>query len=74
MAGLEVSWANIIFDNIIKEYTSFLPYGAFMSHVFRNFKLDLASETSVVKVFEPFDRAVLHRMKLLDFPQPPPQP
>jgi len=41
--------------------------------VFQKFKIDLASETSVVKVFEPFDRVVLHCMKLRDFPQPPPQ-
>ena len=74
MVGLEVNWAKIIFDNLVKEHTSFLPYGAFLSHVFQKFKIDFASETSVVKVFEPFDRAVLHRMKLLDFPQPPPQP
>ena len=42
--------------------------------MFRKFHIDLSSETSVVKVFEPFDRDVLHRMKLHDFPQPPPQP
>ena len=42
--------------------------------MFRKFKIDLAFETSVVKVFEPFDHAVLHRMKFHDFPQPPPQP
>ena len=74
MAGLEVNWAKIMFDNIVKEHTSILPYGAFLSHVFRKFKLDLAFETSVVKVLEPFDRAVLHRMKVLDLPQRPPLP
>ena len=74
MAGLEVNWAKIIFYTLIKDHTSFLPYGAFLSHVFQKFHIDLASETSVVKVFEPFDRVVLHRMKLLDFSHPPPQP
>ena len=74
MAGLEVNWAKIIFDTLVKDHTSFIPYGAFLSHVFRKFHIDLASETSVVKVFEPFDRVVLHRMKLHDFSQPPPQP
>ena len=74
MAGLDVNWAKIIFDTIVKDHTSFLPYGAFLSHVFRKFHIDLDSETSVIKVFEPFDRAVLHRMKLHDFPHPPPQP
>jgi len=34
MAGLEVNWEKIMFDDIIKEHTSFLPYGAFLSHVF----------------------------------------
>ena len=42
--------------------------------MFRKFHIDLASETSVIKVFEPFDRVVLHRMKLHDFPHPLPQP
>ena len=42
--------------------------------MFRKFHIDLSSETSVVKVFELFDRVVLHRMKLHDFPHPPPQP
>ena len=38
MAGLEVNWAKIIFDNLVKEHTSFLPYGAFLSRVFQKFK------------------------------------
>ena len=72
MARLEVNWAKKIFDNLVKDHTSFLPYGAFLSHVFQKFHIDLTSETSVVKVFELFDRAVLHRMKLHDFLHPPP--
>ena len=74
MAGLEVNWAKIIFDNLVKKHTFFLPYGAFLSHVFQKLKIDFAFETSVVKVFESFDHAILHRMKLHDFSQPPPQP
>ena len=35
MAGLEVNWAKVIFDNLVKDHTSFLPYGAFLSHVFQ---------------------------------------
>ena len=42
--------------------------------MFQKFYIDLAFETSVIKVFEPFDRVVLHRMKLIDFLQLPPQP
>ena len=42
--------------------------------MFQKFHRDLTSETSVVKVFEPFNRVVLHHIKLHDFPYPPPQP
>jgi len=74
MDGLEVNWTKIMFDTIVKEHTSFLPYGAFLTPVFQKFKLDLASEISVVKVFEPFDHSVLHGIKLLDIPPPYPSP
>ena len=29
MAGRKVNWAKIIFDNLVKDHTSFLSYGAF---------------------------------------------
>ena len=74
MAGLEVNWAKIIFDTLVKDHTSFLSYGAFLSHVFRKFHIDLTSEMSVVKIFEHFDHVVLHHMKLYVFSHPPPQP
>ena len=35
------------------------------------FKVDLASETNVVKIFELFDRSVLLRMKLINLPTQP---
>ena len=69
MSGLEVNWSKIIFDNIIKEHTSFLPYGALLSYVFRKFKIVLASETNAVKVSKSFDRVILYYMKLDDFSQ-----
>jgi len=68
MARLKVNWVKIMFDTIMKEHTLFLPYSAFLTHVFRKFKLDLASEINVTKVFELFDRSNLHQMKLLDIP------
>ena len=68
MAKLEVNWARVIFDTLVKEPSTFLPYGAFLTHIFRKFKIDLALETNVVKVFELFDRSVLLRMKLLKTP------
>ena len=72
MAGLEVNWAKIIFDAMVKYHSSFLPFGAFLTPIFRKFHVDLASETSVVKIFELFDRAAIHRMKLTDIPPPEP--
>ena len=81
MAGHDVNWAKIIFDTMVKPHSSFLPYGAFLTPIFRKFHIDLTSETTVVKIFELFDRAAINRMKLPDFPsdeqpsspqQPPP--
>ena len=72
MAKLEVNWAHIMFAILVKEPSTFLPYGAFLTHIFHKFKIDLAFESNVVKVFGPFDRFVLLRMKLLE--TPPPQP
>ena len=72
MAGVEDNWAKILFDTMVKEHSTFLPYDAFLTHVFCKFKIDLASETNVVKLFELFGRSVLLRMEL--FGTPPPQP
>ena len=72
MAGLEVNWAKIIFDTMVKFHSSFLPFGAFLTPIFRKYHVDLASETSV-KIFELFDSAAIHRMKLTDIPPTPPQ-
>ena len=68
MAKLEVNWAQIIFDTLVKEHSSSLPYRPYLTFIFKKFKLDLASETNVVKVFKPFDRSILLRMKLIDTP------
>ena len=78
MARLDVNWAQIIFDNLMKEHTTFLPYGAYLTHIFKIFKVDLVSKTNVIKTFELFDHFVLLRMKLFDTPsqpstQPPPR-
>ena len=72
MANLEVNWARVMFDTLVREPSTFLPYDAILIHIFRKFKIDLASKNNVVNVFEPFDRSVLLRMKLLKMP--PPQP
>ena len=75
MGRLDVNWAQIIFDNFVKEHTAFFPYRAYLTHIFKKFKIDLASESNVIKFFEIFDHSVLLRMKLLNDPptQPPPR-
>ena len=55
MARLEVNWAKITSDIIVKVHFTFLPYGAFLANMFQKFKIDLASKSNVVKLFEPFD-------------------
>ena len=73
MAGHDVNWAKIIFDTMVKFHSSFLPFGAFLTPIFRKYNIDLASENTVVKIFELFDRAAINRMKLPDFPSAEPQ-
>ena len=72
MVRLEVNWAKIMFNTIVKGHSTFLPHVAFLTHVFQKFKIDLAFETNVVKLFESFHRSVLLRMKLLETPPPRP--
>ena len=72
MARQEVNQAKIMFYTIMKEHSIFFPYGAFFTHVFQKFKMDLASEANVVKLFGSFDQSVLFRMKLLENPSPRP--
>ena len=38
MTGLEVNWVKIIFDNLVKEHTSFLHIEPFFLTFFRNLK------------------------------------
>ena len=65
----------LFFDNFVKEHTTFLPYWAYLTYIFNKFKVDLASESNIIKSFEIFDHSVLLRMKLLKDPatQPPPR-
>jgi len=70
MSKLEVNWAQVTFSNFTKHHSSFLPYGVFLSHIFKKFKVNLSSETNV-RSFEFFDHSILLRMKLLNFQTPP---
>jgi len=38
MASLDVNWAKIVFDTMVKSHTSFLRYEAFLTHVCRRQK------------------------------------
>ena len=42
MAKIEFNWAKIFFDTLAREHISLL-YGAYLTHIFKKFKLDLAS-------------------------------
>jgi len=72
MGGLEVNSARIIYNNLTKHQTSILPYGAFLTRIYKKFQVDLSSETNVVGAFELFYHIVLFRMKFLSFQPPPP--
>ena len=39
MAKLEVNWTQIMFDTLVKEPSTFLPYGAFLTHIFQKYNL-----------------------------------
>ena len=72
MDRLKVNWAQVIYNNLTKHQTSFLPLGAFFTHIFKKFKVKLSSESNVVRSFELFDHSTFLRMKLLNFQTPPP--
>ena len=72
MAKFKVNCNRIMFDTLVKKPPIFLPYGVFLAHIFRKFKLDLPFESNVIKVFEPFDKSVLLCMKLFETPLPQP--
>jgi len=59
MGGLEVNWARIIYNNITKQQTSFLPSGAFLTHIFKKFHVDVSSKINVIRSFELVDHSVL---------------
>jgi len=44
MAKLEVHWAQIMFDTLVKGHSSPLPYVAYLAFIFKKFKIVLASE------------------------------
>ena len=58
---------------MVKFHSSHLPFGAFLTPIFRKYHVDLASENTVVKIFEFFDRAAINRIKLPEFPSHEPQ-
>jgi hypothetical protein len=69
LAGLNVNWAKVIFDNLSKPSTKHLLHGSFVTKIFQAFKVDLLSETDVLPNTIYFDRVALNRMSLPFDPQ-----
>ena len=65
LAGLNVNWAKIIYDNMTKPTSSTLYHGSFLTKVFQAFKIDVMSERIDVLPNTPyFDKVALSRMSL----------
>jgi len=59
LAGLNVNWSKIIYDNMTKPSSSSLLYESFLTKVFQAFKVDVLSETDVLPNTIYFDRSAL---------------
>jgi hypothetical protein len=64
MAGLKVNWSMVLFENMQRVPSSYLPYGCTLSKIFRFYKVDVDSEKVKVDYHEFIDRATYARMKL----------
>src|SRR3954464_12666751 len=42
--GVDFNWAKFFFDQIIKDHTSCIPYGAFLTRIFEEKKVALTNE------------------------------
>jgi hypothetical protein len=62
MAGLDVNWARVIYDNLCKPCTANLPHGNFLTHVFNAFHVPLNTEVEKLPLAVIFDKKVLKRM------------
>src|SRR5436190_785496 len=64
--GCQFNWARFIFDQLIKEHTSCIPYGALITRIFEFYKVVLTNELDETYCKEYIDKATLKRMKLVD--------
>jgi hypothetical protein len=64
MGGLQVNWARVIYDNLIKSTSSSLDHGCILTHIFKAFGVQIDTESDVLSDVIPFDRAVLKRMNI----------
>lgn len=74
MANIKVNWAEVYYHTLSVLPRGFLPFGAFLTHIFEKFNVDVESENSVVRSVEFFDTNALTRMKLTNFVLPENQP
>src|SRR5436190_1289474 len=64
--GCQFNWARFLFDQLIKEHTSCIPYGALITRIFEFYKFVLTNELDETYCKEYIDKATLKRMKLVD--------
>src|SRR5438270_9911662 len=65
-AGIEFNWSKFFFDQIIKDHTSCIPYGALITRIFEEKKVVLTNELDKTVCKEYIDKVTLKRMKLVD--------
>src|SRR5436190_1490944 len=64
--GLNFNWAKFFFEQMIKDHTSCIPYGALITRIFEEKKIVLKTELDKTFCKEYIDKATLKRMKLID--------
>ena len=64
--GIIFNWAKFFFEQIIKDHTSCIPYGALITRIFEEKKIVLKTELDKTFCKEYIDKATLKRMKLVD--------
>ena len=63
-AQIKVDWATVFINNMASKHTKFLPFGSFLTHIFKHFNVDLTNEPKVESKRDFFDKVSLSRMQL----------
>jgi hypothetical protein len=66
MAGLNINWARIIYDNLCKPCVAHNLHGNFLTRVFSYFNVPLTTEVERLPLAVIFDKKALKRMGLLN--------